>query len=179
MKWTYRYAGETKAQAPYRHPVTGTGLCGKAGGCTDCGAMLPAVQRANTSPIHVEGESHEAFIDRTNGMINDIGELNKHLCDRSHGDSTVSHGHIQHMAGMGDLNMGRIKQAQGLATAMGGVQNVPASVQQAQNTAFLASAPEQMQGYTGGTNGSDGKGSFDTAPWLGSGVGGLNAIGAH
>jgi len=171
MRWNLRYSNEQ--EQTYQHPVTGNGLCGKKGGCTDCGKLLPAAQKAQTMPIHVQGESHEAFMGRTNGMIDALGGLNAHLCDRNHGDDNVAHGHVQHLAGMGDLNMGRIMQAQGLATAMGGAQNVPAPVQKAQNKAYLSEAPKQMNGYS---DGSGGTGNFDTVPWLSQSTGKLNPI---
>ena len=170
MKWNMRYANE---QEMYRHPVTGNGLCGKAGGCSECGTALAGVKKVHASPIHVEGENHDEFIDRTSGMINTIGDLSKHLCDRSHGDSTVAHGHIQHIAGMGDLNMGRIMAAQGLANEMGGVENVPNSVKQAQNASWIKTAPEQFEGYR---DGSGGEKDFDKVPWLSDNAGGLKAI---
>jgi len=171
MNWNLRYSNEQ--EQTYQHPVTGSGLCGKKGGCTDCGKILPAVQKAQTMPLHVEGESHESFMGRTNGMVDAFGGLNAHLCNRNNGDANISHSHVQHIAGMGDLNMGRIKQAQGLATAMGGAQNVPSSVQKAQNTTYLSEAPKQMQGYS---DGSGGTGSFESVPWLNQNTGTLNPI---
>ena len=149
---------------PYKHPVSGTGLCGKAGGCSTCGALLPAAIATHSQPLYVEGESHEDFMTRTNGMIGAIGALSAHLCDGDNGAENVAHGHIQHIAGMGDVALGRIKTAQDIAKSLGGVEKVPSAIKSALNDIWTKAAPEQLEGYS---DGNGGKARFDQVNWLG------------
>jgi len=158
---------------PYRHPVSGTGLCGKADGCSTCGALLPAALATHSMPLHVDGESHEAFMSRTSGMISALGSLSAHLCDGGNGVENVAHGHIQHIAGMGDLAIGRIKTAQDVATAMGGAHKVPSAVKSALNSSWGTAAPEQLRGYSDGKGGST---RFDKVNWLGKEASSLKPI---
>jgi hypothetical protein len=157
----------------YQHPVSGNGLCGKAGGCSTCGSLLQGAIATHSQPLHVDGESHDEFMSRTNGMLGAIGALSGHLCDGGNGAENVAHGHIQHIAGMGDVAMGRIKTAQDIATSMGGVDKVPSAVKSALNTSWSEHAPEQLQGFSDGKGGTT---SFDKADWLGKDSAGLKPI---
>ena len=172
MNWNTRYAMANPAQ-PYQHPGSGNGLCGKEGGCSTCGPLLQGAIATHSQPLHVDGENHDAFMSRTNGMISAIGNLNAHLCDGSNGAENVAHGHIQHIAGMGDLAMGRIKTAQDIATSMGGVDKVPTAVKSALNDSWKTHAPEQLEGYSDGKGGTT---SFGKASWLSKDAVGLKAI---
>ena len=175
MNWEQRYI---KMAGLFKHPVTGNGLCGKTGGCTECGQHLDNITRTQQEPLVQDGDTTGSLEGRISGMKKAIGGLNAHLCDigsAAQGAAGVAHGHIQHIAGMGDKIMGHLEGVASVIRSLGGPGGLSKKQKQGINGDWDQQRTAQFKGYSDGQGGTD---DWDKVNWGDSEASKLKPIGA-